>query len=231
MREVRRLLRPERDRVPARRRASRGEAGDARELHVARADRRRSATRNSSGCPAGDDARRDRRASAAALRRDAAEQRLERLRLAATSTRRGRARTASSSARAATGAPSRPSNETRTSRDVACASSPPTTLRPCGHVSRYVAVAVRGHDDPRARDADARLDAVALVRRAARRRERRGDRERGDERERERPHGILRNQMPESRPPASMNAMPPAAAAAVTSTVFFRLPAREPSSS
>ena len=45
------------------------------------------------------------------------------------------------------------------------------------------------------------------------------------------PHGILRNHSPESRPPASTNASPPPAAAALTSTVFLRLPVRDPSSS
>ena len=40
--------------------------------------------------------------------------------------------------------------------------------------------------------------------------------------------GSLRSQAPESSPPASMNTRPPAASAAVTSTVFFRSPTREP---
>ena len=44
-------------------------------------------------------------------------------------------------------------------------------------------------------------------------------------------HGILLNQSPDSRPPASTNASPPPAAAALTSTVFLRVPVRDPSSS
>ena len=47
-------------------------------------------------------------------------------------------------ARAATGAPSRPTKSTRTSREVTCASSPPTMLLPFGHVSRYSVVPCAG---------------------------------------------------------------------------------------
>ena len=90
--------------------------------------------------------------------------------------------------------------------------------------------AARGHDDPGARHADARLDAVALVRRSAGRRERRGEGKRSDHRREQSPHGNLRNHRPESSAPASMNTMPPAAATAVTSTVLCLLPTREPSS-
>src|SRR5581483_8804449 len=91
--------------------------------------------------------------------------------------------------------------------------------------------AVRGHDDPRPRHVNALLDVVALVGRAAHGCGGRGERQAGDERRDEEPHGSLRNQMPESSPPASISASPPAAAAEVTSTVFFLCPTREPSSS
>ena len=43
-----------------------------------------------------------------------------------------------------TGAPSRPTKSTRTSREVTCASRPPTTLLPPGHVSRYSVVPCAG---------------------------------------------------------------------------------------
>ena len=88
------------------------------------------------------------------------------------------------------------------------------------------------YDDPRADDADARGDAVALVGCVAGRCEREGRCERDDDGAEQDAggHGILLNQMPESRPPASMNASPPAAATAVTSTRFDSLPTREPSS-
>ena len=91
--------------------------------------------------------------------------------------------------------------------------------------------AVRRHDHPWAGHADARRDAVTLVRRRPGRRECRGHGERRDEGEERGPHGILLNHSPESRPPASTNASPPPAAAALTSIVFLRVPVRDPSSS
>ena len=110
--EIRRLLRPEGDRTATTpTSSSSGRQVDPRRTARSRARSPRSASATRAPARPASRARGDRRAAAAALRRHAAEQRLERFACAARSRPRGRARSASSSRPADTGAPSAPSND------------------------------------------------------------------------------------------------------------------------
>src|SRR6185436_15593753 len=87
--------------------------------------------------------------------------------------------------------------------------------------------AARRDDHPGAGHPDALLDTAAFVCRPAGGRGRGREGERGDEGETEDLHGILLNHTPESKPAVIMNAIPPAAATALTSTVLCLLATRE----